>query len=875
MLCHVLSGSDCVLLGWAGSLGVSFPLQAGPIGRIQGRALTGSRPQIKAQPEPCPSYHSLRLFPLLLPPPALPLRTSRSGLWEPASDHSHPSPPGGGPVMSSLPRSLFLGLCVLVLLKTAVFQNTKDSQCPRGGCSQNAICINKTHCACKDGFVTTSGEKYFSDFLEICDDVNECVPPTKIFCGMNADCVNTYGSYRCTCIPGYALPSGEKNFPNASMNNCQDINECALSNDTCGQNAECVNENKGYHCTCTDGYALPSGKKKFSDVTKNNCQDVDECQRNSSLCAPHGVCKNTLGSYVCTCKPGFAKRNGDHLIECVEIGIPSWSPPREVRQNFLNHLSSMPSKFKAASAQKSIENFVQDMEQLLKISQDMENLPVEIRLQVATYVFSITEQILRDLVQAMPNGGAVFHTMNGTELSLNITDKPMGNVEIGRSHTKMMLDWNLALKRGGSEPAVVGLFSSDNMGKLLAQAPLVLDPEKQAHLQEVNEGPVKGGIPVLLSAVSTAFLSNKDTAYLDPPVSFAFAHPKKPSLEPRQEVICAFWQHDNNGSGHWATTGCRRVGTNETSTTCRCSHLSSFAILVAHYEVEDWTLSVITQVGLSVSLVCLLLCILTFLLCRSIQGSRTTIHLHLCLCLFVGSAVFLAGSANPGGGQVGLRCRLVAGLLHYCFLAAFCWMCLEGLELYFLVVRVFPGPGLRTRWLCLLGYGTPALIVAISAAVYSQGYGRPRYCWLSLKNGFIWSFLGPITLIIAFNAFIFVVTVWKLTQKFSEINPDMKKLKKARMLTFTAIAQLCILGCTWIFGLFLFGPQSQVLVYIFTILNCFQGCFLFLLHCLLNKKVREEYQRWACIVTKSKYNEFSTSTTSQSRGLRPSLESGM
>lgn len=30
------------------------------------------------------------------------------------------------------------------------------------------------------------------------------------------------------------------------------------------------------------------------------------------------------------------------------------------------------------------------------------------------------------------------------------------------------------------------------------------------------------------------------------------------------------------------------------------------------------------------------------------------------------------------------------------------------------------------------------------------------------------------------NAIIFVITVWKLTQKFSEINPDIKKLKKAR-----------------------------------------------------------------------------------------------
>lgn len=74
--------------------------------------------------------------------------------------------------------------------------------------------------------------------------------------------------------------------------------------------------------------------------------------------------------------------------------------------------------------------------------------------------------------------------------------------------------------------------------------------------------------------------------------------------------------------------------------------------------------------------------------------------------------------------QVGLRCRLVAGLLHYCFLAAFCWMSLEGLELYFLVVRVFQGQGLGKRWLYLIGYGVPFLIVAISAAARPEGYGR-------------------------------------------------------------------------------------------------------------------------------------------------------
>lgn len=53
--------------------------------------------------------------------------------------------------------------------------------------------------------------------------------------------------------------------------------------------------------------------------------------------------------------------------------------------------------------------------------------------------------------------------------------------------------------------------------------------------------------------------------------------------------------------------------------------------------------------GLSISLICLLLCILTFMLVKPIQSSRTMVHLHLCICLFLGSAIFLAGIENEGG----------------------------------------------------------------------------------------------------------------------------------------------------------------------------------------------------------------------------------
>ncbi|OWK12438.1 hypothetical protein Celaphus_00003082 [Cervus elaphus hippelaphus] len=483
-------------------------------------------------------------------------------------------------------------------------------------------------------------------------------------------------------------------------------------------------------------------------------------------------------------------------------------------------------------------NLVESVDDLLKNSGDLELLDQSSKHITVTHLLSGLERILRTLAKAISKGSFTYCSLDGTELSLVVQEQGKGNFSVGQSHARMLLDWAVAAAAGES-----------------------------------------GAKVTLLSAVSSVFLSNTDTEKLDSNVSFAFTLYKQPELKPRQELICAFWKKDSNGNGFWATSGCWKMGSGNGSITCQCSHLSSFAILMAHYDVEDPKLALITKVGLALSLVCLLLCILTFLLVRPIQGSRTTVHLHLCICLFVGSAIFLAGIENEGG-EVGTRCRLVAVLLHYCFLAAFCWMSLEGVELYFLVVRVFQGQDLRKRWLCLIGYGVPLIIVGISAGAYTKGYGREKFCWLNFEGGFLWSFVGPVTFIVLGNAIIFVITVWKLTQKFSEINPDIKKLKKIRVLTITAIAQLFVLGCTWVFGLLLFDPESWVLSYIFSILNCLQGFFLFVLYCLLNKKVREEYRKWACMVAGNKYSEFATTTSgsgfshNQTQALRPS-ESGM
>lgn len=50
---------------------------------------------------------------------------------------------------------------------------------------------------------------------------------------------------------------------------------------------------------------------------------------------------------------------------------------------------------------------------------------------------------------------------------------------------------------------------------------------------------------------------------------------------------CSFWNYSERSMmGYWSTQGCKLVDSNKTHTTCACSHLTNFAILMAHRETS-------------------------------------------------------------------------------------------------------------------------------------------------------------------------------------------------------------------------------------------------------------------------------------------------
>ena len=88
-------------------------------------------------------------------------------------------------------------------------------------------------------------------------------------CHFGADCIDTIGTYECSCRKGY---TGDGMM-------CKNINECNTDNPThnCNIEATCYDEIGYFACICNDGY-------HGDGFGENGCIDVDECSTGVHTC---------------------------------------------------------------------------------------------------------------------------------------------------------------------------------------------------------------------------------------------------------------------------------------------------------------------------------------------------------------------------------------------------------------------------------------------------------------------------------------------------------------------------------------------------------------------------------------------------------------
>ncbi|XP_017557830.1 adhesion G protein-coupled receptor L4 [Pygocentrus nattereri] len=698
-------------------------------------------------------------------------------------------------------------------------------------------------------------------------------------CHQHARCrsINESKNVGCFCNQGY---SGD------GIKDCRDDNECAKVTNICGENANCSNTDGAYYCTCNAGYNSTKSQQ-FQTNDGTSCTDIDECE-DDGICGHHSKCHNTIGSFYCSCQRDYTASSGtirfqaQSEVECKEDpkkdchqdskcisktvnitvkNIINLSDPQQQMEEIRNQTSGdlapvavisyieamaisalqfVNKSQKESSINKTIRNLVESVNNLVEKEEKVawDRMSEDVKDYCITKLLHTAEQGSLALSKAYRKAAKIEVNTRDVELKIykfepQQQQKRSISALIGGDSISLRLKHSKEESQNGSVSVI--FLRYDSIGPLLKPTS---DPGVADYSRYADAGEITVNSPVIAAAISPPSVFPLDH------VNFTLTHIEPIDLE-KDETKCAFWDYSPaNMKGHWSLEGCERAFVNKTHTTCSCNHLTHFAILMssgranlaAHYNV----LTRITQLGMVISIICLFMCIFTFWFFSEIQSTRTTIHKNLCCSLFMAEFIFLVG-INMYTHK--LFCSVVAGLLHYFFLAAFAWMCIEGIHLYLIVVGVIYNKGFLHRNFYIFGYGSPAVVVVISATLGYKYYGTSTACWLSTEKNFIWSFIGPACLIILVNLLAFVVIIYKVYRHTAVKKPEISHYENIRSCARGALALLFILGATWTLGVVHILNETTLTAYLFTFANAFQGMFIFIFLCVLSRKVQEEYYR--------------------------------
>ncbi|KAH9492880.1 Adhesion G-protein coupled receptor D1 [Bulinus truncatus] len=337
----------------------------------------------------------------------------------------------------------------------------------------------------------------------------------------------------------------------------------------------------------------------------------------------------------------------------------------------------------------------------------------------------------------------------------------------------------------------------------------------------------------IVSDILTLSVSVPLTASFRPLVKLTFAL----SMMKYSRPLCVYLDMSVGPAGGWSADGCHTESIQDDRIVCSCDHLTSFAVLIGSVELQQHkTLSALTISGCSISIFCLIVTIVIYIvLWRHIKSERSFLILNLCISMLIGYLVFIIGIDKTETKM----CTVFAVVLHYCFLLVFFNFLCQSLVLY---KSIYDTTGkISTRMFLALMYGCPLIIVTITMAVTSlDGYGTVTHCWLSIDRGLIWAFIGPVIAVIFVNLIVLVLVI----RVYLSTRTLMIKTRADRTLSVirAIIFLVPLFGLTWVFGLLTVYTDHIVLQYLFVILNTFQGFFIYLFHCKNHPKIKEVFE---------------------------------
>ena len=270
-----------------------------------------------------------------------------------------------------------------------------------------------------------------------------------------------------------------------------------------------------------------------------------------------------------------------------------------------------------------------------------------------------------------------------------------------------------------------------------------------------------------------------------------------------------------------------------------------------------------------VTIVCVSLSIISHVIrlilhCVLSEGGPARLQVCLVVSLLIGMVSFLL---NPLVTHPFPLCYSTAVVIHWSFLAAFCWMTVIGWDILYMfkatsnLQRIGKGD---KRFIIYSAYawGLPSLIVTSAIVIDHSDVDsmwQPAYgvtlCWISGRIGLLLYFVSPVALQVLINIIAFICCSVFL---FKNKTMDRRKREKERF--WLHIRLFFLMGITWVTGFLAIPLNSDALWYVFIVLSASQGVYLLLVY-VLTKRNRHKFQEISFSHLRSK-NTSDTDTTS-------------
>ncbi|PSN44235.1 hypothetical protein C0J52_04822 [Blattella germanica] len=270
-------------------------------------------------------------------------------------------------------------------------------------------------------------------------------------------------------------------------------------------------------------------------------------------------------------------------------------------------------------------------------------------------------------------------------------------------------------------------------------------------------------------------------------------------------------------------------------------------------------LSYMTNIGVSVSITCILLHLALFIATPRLRNLPAMNVASLSISLLLLYVCYITRQI------IGIPCVVHAVIMHYCLLSTFAWTLATAFDVWTAirksVIKLQFHPGDRKKRFLVysfLAWILPAFIVAVALVLHLvevQSDYQPGFeddCWFNNDNALLVFVVAPLSVVMLFNIVFFSWTAWLIYSSRLENRSSIY----TEFMLFVRLS--LIMGLTWIVGLLGNFIDHVALWYLFVLLNSLQGFFIFMAFSC-TKRFRKE------LSNRSKFQSTKQTTTTTTR----------